>query len=397
MLSQEYKKIVVRCACMFFAGTALQLFTGGIDASFLKYPWGLVLAANFLYLLVLISFNKDKWAWTEHFTGCRTYLSSLFAMLLLTLLFGVVPQSGSSEGVLGVLGYTQMTSSWVFNLFLLHFTAVIGVQAIDNLRNIKKHKLHVAIMHIAFFAILFAGVFGSGEKTRVRLKAVQGEPVNMGVTAEGKKVELPFIIKLKDFSLEEYPPQIHIYSNDNLSKEFLSINGNDSEGVLGGWHIDCVEYLDMAGRKPDDSVYVHMNHVGATTAAYIRATSVDETVEGWVSCGSFIFAGSTLVLPDGSHLVMPRREVKKYLSLTEFVNGDDKMVYNIAVNAPATIGAWKIYQSGYDSARGRWGTSSVFECVKDRWYPVTHVAMWLILAAGVFALLVNSIKNKNKR
>ena len=118
---------------------------------------------------------------------------------------------------------------------------------------------------------------------------------------------------------------------------------------------------------------------------------------GWVSCGSFIFAGSTLVLPDGSHLVMPRREVKKYLSLTEFVNGDDKMVYNIAVNAPATIGAWKIYQSGYDSARGRWGTSSVFECVKDSWYPVTHVAMWLILAAGVFALLVNSIKSKNKR
>ena len=42
MLSQDYKKIVVRCACMFFAGTALQLFAGGVDASFLKYPWGRV-------------------------------------------------------------------------------------------------------------------------------------------------------------------------------------------------------------------------------------------------------------------------------------------------------------------------------------------------------------------
>ena len=397
MLSQDYKKIVVRCACMFFAGTALQLFTGGIDASFFKYPWGMVLAANFLYLLVLISFNKEKWAWTGHFTGRSTYLLSLLAMLVLTLLFGLIPQGGSGEGVLDVLGFTQMKSSWVFNLFLLHFTAVMGVQAIDNLRNIKRQKLHVAIMHIAFFAILFAGIFGSGEKTRVRLKAVQGEPVNVGVTADGEKVELPFIIKLKDFSLEEYPPQIHIYSNNNLSKEFLSINEKGSEGVLGKWHIECVEYLEMAGCKPGDSVYVHMNHVGATTAAYIRAASVDETVEGWVSCGSFIFAGSTLMLPDGSHLVMPRREVKKYLSLTEFVSGDDKMVYNIAVNAPATIGAWKIYQSGYDSARGRWGTSSVFECVKDSWYPVTHVAMWLILVAGVFALLANSIKNKNKR
>jgi len=396
MLSKDYKKTVVRCACLLLAGTALQLFTGGVDASFLEYPWGIVLSVNYLYLLVLVSFNKDKWRWTDFFTGRRTYIASLAAMLVLTLIFGLVRQDGRG-GVMGALGFTQMKSSWVFNLFLLHFATVVGVQAIDNLRNLKRHKLYVSIMHLAFFAILFAGIFGSGDKIRVRLNAVQGTPINIGTTSDGEKVELPFTIRLKDFSLEEYPPQIHIFANDNLSKEFVAISEKNSKGVLGKWHIECVKYLEMAGRKPGEIAYIPMNHVGATTAVYIKATAANETIEGWISCGSYIFSGSTLALPDGNRLVMPRREVKKYLSETEVISGDEKMAFNIAVNSPATIGAWKIYQSGYDSARGRWGTTSVFEFVKDCWWPVTRVAMWLILVAGILSLLENSIKNKNKK
>ncbi|MBQ2416121.1 MAG: hypothetical protein II283_06805, partial [Alistipes sp.] len=54
---------------------------------------------------------------------------------------------------------------------------------------------------------------------------------------------------------------------------------------------------------------------------------------------------------------------------------------------PATLGSWKIYQVGYDNARGRWSTHSVLECVRDGWYPVTHVALWLTIAAGVVMFL----------
>lgn len=396
MLLGDYKKTVVRCVCLFLAGTALQLFTGGVDASFLEYPWGVVLAANYLYLLVLISFNKEKWAWTEHFTGRRAYISSLVAMLALTLVFGLIRQDSSVGGVLGTFGFSQMKSSWIFNIFLLYFITVIGVKVIDDLRNLKMSRSYIVIMHTAFFAILFVGVFGSGEKTRIRLTAVQGEPTNIGIASDGKKVELPFMIRLKDFTLEEYPSRVHILSGDNLSKESVVINDNGSKGLLDKWHIECVQFVEMAGRKPDDVAYIPMNHVGATTAAYIKATSANESVEGWISCGSHIFKGSAMALPDGRMLVMPRREVKKYLSETEIISADKKEVYNIAVNSPASIGAWKIYQSGYDSERGRWSTTSVFECVKDSWYPVTHVALWLILAAAGLTFLTNSVKMKNK-
>ena len=152
----------------------------------------------------------------------------------------------------------------------------------------------------------------------------------------------------------------------------------------------------MAGCKPGDSLYRPMNHVGATTAIRVKAIAGNETVEGWISCGSHSVPGSALPLPDGRMLVMPRREVKKYLSQVEISTGDKKKEFDIAVNSPATIGAWKIYQSGYDNSRGRWSTTSTLECVKDSWQPVTHTAMWLILVAGIFALFANRTKKKRK-
>jgi hypothetical protein len=65
---------------------------------------------------------------------------------------------------------------------------------------------------------------------------------------------------------------------------------------------------------------------------------------------------------------------------------EGKKHLEISVNHPATIGSWKIYQSGYDSDRGRWSTLSILECVKDAWYMPVYVALWLILAAGIWML-----------
>jgi hypothetical protein len=31
----------------------------------LRYPWGLILAVNYLYLLILLHFQRDKWRWVN--------------------------------------------------------------------------------------------------------------------------------------------------------------------------------------------------------------------------------------------------------------------------------------------------------------------------------------------
>jgi hypothetical protein len=313
---------------------------------------------------------------------------SLASLLVMSLLFGLIRQDASTDGFWGVLGYTDMTSSWTFNFFLIHFMTVMGLKSIDDVWHWKKRNLSVIVFHVAVLAVLASGIFGSGDKIRVKIATTVGKPVQTGVSNGNQQVELPFVLRLTDFTLEEYPPRIHRVTENLLSKEFVVVEGENNEGVLGSWQVEYLEYLDMAGRLHPDSAYISMQHVGATTAVLVKATHSEtrQEVRGWISCGSHIFDGSALSLPDGSSLVMPRRGVKKYLSSVELESKEGKKHLEIAVNHPATIGSWKIYQSGYDSDRGRWSTLSLLECVKDAWYMPVYVALWLILAAGVWML-----------
>lgn len=399
MLSKRYKRMMQHCALLLVAGTMLHFFLGKVDSSFLAYPWGVILAVNYLYLLILLRANADKWQWVKKWYDRAAYITSLASMLILTLLFGLIRQDGSTEGVAGCLGFTQMSSSWIFNLFLLHFTTVMGLKAVDDVWHWSKRKLPNVLIHVSVFVIFTAAIFGSGDKAKVKVTLPLGMPEQMGVVSDGLSVRLPFTLTLKEFVLEEYPPHIHLYDNETLSPEFAVIDGEGSVGNIGDWQLECIGYLSDAARFSSDSGYVDMQHVGATTAVLLKATHANtgQTAEGWVSCGSHIFEGNALLLPDGSRLVMPQREAKKYLSRVEVSDKKQTSTFDIAVNHPATIGPWKIYQSGYDSNRGRWSTISVLECVKDGWYILVHIAMWMILAAAVLLFLMGWSGRKKKK
>ena len=301
--------MIGRCALLFLAGTALQLYLGNVDTSFLAYPWGLVGAVNYLYILIILYAYQEKLTFVRRMYDRASYITSLASMLVLTLLFGLIPQDASIGGLIDLLGFNQMSSSWIFVLFLFHFMTIVALKAIEDVHHWQKRTLPAVLMHVAFFAILVASIFGSGEKIRLQVTAIEGHPVGMGVTDKGKRAELPFTILLKDFSLEEYPPVVHL-------------------------------------------------------------------------------------LPDGSEVVMPRREVKKYLSEVEVWKGEEKHAFDIAVNQPASMGSWKIYQSGYDTSRGKFSQISILECVKDGGYVAVHVAMWTILLSSVLMFI---LRTKNKK
>lgn len=381
--------MIGRCILLFVAGTALQFLVGRLDPSFLAYPWGLVLALNYLYLLIFLYTQADKWKWVRRLYDREACIVSLVSVLMMTLLFGLIRQDASSDGLLGRLGFTHMVSSWCFNLLLFHFMSVIGLKSIDDLHHWRKHRISTVLFHAAFFVILVAGVFGSGDKVRVKVSADIRKPVQMGVASSGEHVSLPFTLLLKEFTMDEYPPRLYVASDERLSEHFVVVEEKGDSGSIASWQIVCLDYIEMAGRMHQDSAYVPMKHVGATSAVYVKATHLQtrESVEGWVSCGSHIFTGDALSLPDGNFVVMPPREPKKYLSNVVVEMAGEKYLHEIAVNAPATVGSWKIYQSGYDRSRGKWSTASVLECVKDAWYVPVQIALWLVLGTGVWLVL----------
>ena len=111
--------------------------------------------------------------------------------------------------------------------------------------------------------------------------------------------------------------------NDNkepsINKTRITLYVDETEKLTYSGNDECTWFSDNKRIADVNKGVVTANHVGTTTAVRIKAFHSDthQIVEGWVSCGSHIFIGCTLSLPDGSELVMPRREAKKYLSEIE--------------------------------------------------------------------------------
>ena len=391
-LQWGYKRAFGRCALLFVAGTALQIAFGDLHNEFLRYPWGLIIAVNYLYLLVLIHFQKGRWKWLSQLADHYACTSSLASMVVMTIIFGLTRQDPATEGVIGALGFSRMTSSWAFNILLLYFTTTTGLAVMEDLSHLRQRRVAAVLSHLAVFVVLVAGIFGSGDKLRVTVSLNEGQPSHWGVSRAGEKVELPFVLTLQDFAMEEYAPKLYVLDamTERSSREFLSVEHKDAEATIEGWHLTAVENLDMAGHMPDSDEYRAMEHVGAAPAVYVRARNVKTGVqaEGWVSCGSFVFEPSYLFLDNRLAVAMPRREAKHYLSrLTIEQEGGSRRDVEIEVNHPARVGAWRIYQMGYDTERGRWSERSVVECVRDGWYSAIHIALWSMLAAGVVMFL----------
>ena len=375
----------VHCTALFGAGVVLQLLIGDLDNRFLAHPWGMIIAVNFLYLLILGYLFEDKFPFFRQLRTERAATAALTSMVLITVVFGLIRQDGNPEGIFGTLGFTRMTSSWPFNLLFLYFITTLGLTAIHDWRHVRTRKAASLLIHTAVFIALTAAFFGSGDKERVRVTAWLDQPVYKGQTADGREYELPFTITLQRFAMEEYPPKLYVYdtAKNKLSREFLA--SEEGIGEVDGWELRIVENIPLAGRIPDDSTYRAMKHVGAMPAIYVAARNLtsDQSVEGWVSCGSHLFPPAVLDLGNNSRIVMPAPEPKHYLSCISVADAEERpRQFDIAVNHPAKLGAWHIYQVGYDTSRGRWSTMSILECVRDGWYPIVHTALWLILAAG---------------
>ena len=383
-----YKRAFLRCALLFVVGTTLQLAVGDIDSSLLHYPWGLILAVNYLYLLVVAYAMRNRWRWLRQLGDDKACLSSLAAFGAMVIVFGLTRQDPAREGLVGALGFSRMTSSWPFNLLLFYFMTTLGIRTVSDIHHLRDRRMAAVLTHLGVFVLLVAGTFGSGDTVRCMVTTRVGTPVSIGRDDAGREVRLPFALTLDDFSIEEYPPKLYLLDTrrESSSREFLSVEADGAEAVIGDWRIRAEHSLDMAGRLPEESDWRAMKHVGAAPAVYASAenTVTGERFSGWVSCGSHIFEPSYLMLDDGMAVAMPRREAKRYLSRVNIMEeGGIRRDVEIEVNHPARVGSWRVYQVGYDTSKGRWSDTSVLECIRDPWYGAAHLALWMLLAAGV--------------
>lgn len=407
----NYKRAFLRCALLLAVGTTLQLAFGNIPAHLLHWPWNAVLAANYLYLLVLAYSLSGRYRWLRTLWDRKSCIASLASVLALIIVYGLVRQDSSNDGPAGVLGLTSMSDSWIFTVMLAGFMTSLGIRTVAELGRAGQmavmlragritdflHNASRTLVHVSVSVLLVAGIFGSGDKVKCRLTARLGEPVGMASDAEGNAVVLPFSVVLEKFTVDGYPPKLFVLdpADDALSGDFLSVEAEGAKADVAGWSLSADRYLDMAGCMPGDTVYRELEHVGAVPAVYVTAEnlSTGERHAGWVSCGSRIFSSSSLALGSGAAVVMPPPEARQFLSRVSVTDMDgNRDVADIRVNHPARYGAWRIYQAGYDVTQGRWSTVSMLECVKDPWYFLVDAALWLMLVSGALMFLSGGVR-----
>ena len=248
-----YKRAFARCALLFAAGTALQLICGNINPCWFRYPLGLILALNYLYILILLTARSDRWTWVRQLTDHHAGISSLTGMLAMTLLFGLIRQDSSSSGLWGALGFRSMSTSWPFCLMLLYFMTVLGMRAFKEIRDWRSHPVLTIVIHTAVFVGISAAFFGSGDKVKARVVTKADEPSHIGISPQtGRTVVLPFVICLEEFVMEEYPngePKMflsRIKVSDKKREKEMDIRVNHP-GRMGSWKIYQVGYDKQHG------------------------------------------------------------------------------------------------------------------------------------------------------
>lgn len=155
---------------------------------FLHYPWSLILALVFVYLMIVIYTMRDRWSLYARLSSQVASISSIAILLVLLIVFGAFPQYG-------------MNHSFVFLVASLFFTTVIVLRTIENLANFSRKRLGVTLSHLAISIVMIAGLCGSGDMRHVEVRCEEGVPVRAGVEKDhGNLVMLPFEICLNKFS-----------------------------------------------------------------------------------------------------------------------------------------------------------------------------------------------------
>jgi hypothetical protein len=394
-----YPESIAITAGIVFVGFMLQITIKGFNFYLLTSPVNLVVGALIIGLCLLtLALKKSKFlSW---FTGVPFSVCIISALLVLTLIMGLTPQTASgaanaNDNFFALLGFNNMTGSWPF--ILIYFTTLLSLGSLI-VRRLAKFKIKdwgFYLNHIGLWLVLFAGGLGHADMERYIMHVREGEVEWRVYDAEGTVKELPIAIQLNDFDMEEYPPKLTIIDRTTgepqplSAPDYYQINTKAPTGKLDGWVLKMNEYIHQAVRN-SDSTYREAPMPGATPAAHITMTnpSTGEVRKGWVCGGNQAQLYKTLELSEQHTVVMTITEPKRFMSDIEVYTPDGTTKSAILeVNHPLRIGGWTIYQYGYDNAAGRLSSYSSMELVYDPWIVPVYIG-FIMIALGAVVMIV---------
>lgn len=402
----QYRESALFIGGIAAVGFALQLATGHFNFYILHAPANYFATAALVALIVLGALRRGT-ALVRWLSGAPFAVCCILALLAFSLIMGLTPQVARvdphAHSIFSDLGFTRVTASWPFALIFAVTLLSLGLTVARRLIGFRKRDLAFCCNHLGLWILLLASGMGAADMQRFVMYVREGETEWRVYSAAKEALELPVAIKLRDFSMEEYPPKLVIINRENGIPQpegrpwTFQIDEKRPQGALGGWNLTLEEYLHEAVKTGD--TYRKSPMPASTPAARVKAVNArtGETKTGWVCGGGNIPGFFSSVTLDATHiLVMTEPEPKRFASdITVLTKDGVARNAVLEVNKPVRAGDWMVYQYGYDTQAGKMSAYSAMELVHDVWLTPAYAGI-LLMAAGSIILIFTGAGRRRK-
>ncbi len=399
-----YKESFLVVAELMLLGLIIEVLSRGKGFTGIEWPVNLVIGISIIAIIAFLHFFVRRNPVIKWLSSVPAAVSAIGFFAFLVLLLGFIPQGNPHiSPIVQTLGLYHIKNSWLFVISGLYLLTSLGLVTFRRSRSLKKKNIGFILNHAGMWITLAAGSLGSGDLIRVTAELVEsGTPVNTAISRNMERKELPFSMELIDFKIDEYAPKLGIVDvttgqliEDKGIKTFSSEEGNTY--LFDQWSVRVDSFHTDAFL--DSTAFVPYEFEGSAPAALatVRNISNNQSVSGWISCGSFMVAQKYLQLDQQHILVMLKPEAEKFNSDIVFSYDQVSDTASVEVNKPFKIKGYNVYQLSYDEDKGKWSRVSVVEVVRDPWLPVVYFGIFLLLGGAAYLFWIgNEPKNVEK-
>ncbi len=386
----EFREAAIFTAVAVIAGFAVQYAGLGIGVPQPHLPYNALFLGIFAVAIISAGVAFRNNAFVKWLGGIPLGLSLICAIALLSLIGGIIPQTAPAPGSRpALLGLNQIFSSWPFALTILLFLANLGLSLSWKLVPFKVQNLQFILFHAGFWIALSCAILGAPDLQRLVVPVEEGKASNLGYTMDSETPQiLPFSVFLRDFSLEEYPPQLLLFEQKTgkIFEERSKANILVHKGLKASWKGVDVDVLDfMPYALPGKSgVPESADRTAGIPFAKIRITSTNATVrEEWITTGSPFVDTKDAQAGSLSLGIRPGTPKAFRSEVTVQDETGNQSKATLEVNHPINFVGWKLYQMGYDQKAGRWSKVSLIEVIRDPWLPAVYLGFFMIMAGNI--------------
>lgn len=328
-------------------------------------------------------------------------ISVLTYTTLLVLIMAFVPQHNETPtGIVKLLGLNYMSKNWSLILTGFFLLYSLGLVIIKRLTKFTIKNVVFFLNHAGLWIIIAVAGIGSGDLARLSMYVWENSQPEWRAQDEDNIYDLPIAIKLIDFEIEEFNPEIALVENATgnvIVDDENKLQMIEEGGVyfLNDFKIEVEEFYKLAMRI--DTNYVEFYDVGATPAAKIAVYDNNDNLiqKDWISAENYMMSPKLVWASNKYSIGLLPPEPKKYSSKVElFAKDGTKLETTIEVNKPIKFKGWKIYQLSYDETKGRWSELSVLELVRDPWIPVVYVGIFMVLIGAIYLFWIGKKEKK---